>query len=99
MRSDTRLVLLEIPGLNEAGSDDLYRNYVTDHWNSFDCVIAVTDAVQGVNSQEQVQLLELIRTNKNTQKKQLPIIVLCNKVDDFEDKEIMVLVEEVRAKV
>lgn len=99
MRPDTRLVLMDIPGLNEAGSKDMYRDYVTKNWNSLDCVTAVMDVFQGVNTEEQVQLLELIRTNNDTQKKQLPIIVLCNKVDDLENKEVSMLVDEVRSKV
>jgi GTPase SAR1 family protein len=43
MRPDTKMVLIDIPGLNEAGSNDLFRGYVNDKWDTFDCVIAVMD--------------------------------------------------------
>lgn len=68
MRPDTRLVLTEVPGLNQAGSEAVYRDYVLSHWNSLDCVIVVMDdcqgvmdVCQGVNTEEQVQLLKLIQ--------------------------------------
>jgi Elongation factor Tu GTP binding domain len=98
MRNDTKLVLIDIPGLNEAGSKDIYQKYVNDKWNTFDCVIAVMDVMQGVNTEEQVQLLHMIKRNLVTKKK-MPVIVLCNKVDDPDNPEIKMLVNEVRNKV
>lgn len=98
MRDDTTLVLIDIPGLNEAGSKDVYRAYVEAQWTTFDCVIAVMDVFQGVNTEEQIQLLKLIEKNLRL-KKTIPVIVLCNKVDDFENDEAMMLVDEVRSKV
>jgi GTPase SAR1 family protein len=98
MRSDTKLVLIDIPGLNEADSKDIYQMYVDDKWDTFDCVIAVMDVMQGVNTEEQVQLLRMIKQNLAT-KKEVPVIVLCNKVDDPHDHEIKMLVTEVRNKV
>mmetsp|Transcript_3942 Transcript_3942/g.6026 ORF Transcript_3942/g.6026 Transcript_3942/m.6026 type:complete len:760 (-) Transcript_3942:120-2399(-) len=98
MRSDTKLVLVDIPGVNEAGSSKMYLDYVAAQWDSFDCVIVVMDAIQGVNTEEQVNLLEFVNTNLKA-KKNLPIIVLCNKVDDPEDEEVAVLVGEVQDKV
>jgi len=97
MRDDTQLVFVDIPGINEAGSSKLYLDYVTDSWDTFDCVIVVMDAVQGVNTEEQVNLLEFVKKN-HYELKQVPIIILVNKVDDPEDKEIEALVNEVRIK-
>jgi Elongation factor Tu GTP binding domain len=98
MRNDTKLVLIDIPGLNEAGSKDIYQKYVNDKWSTFDCVIAVMDVMQGVNTEEQVQLLHMIKRNLVTKKK-MPVIVLCNKVDDPDNHKIKMLVNEVRNKV
>jgi GTPase Era involved in 16S rRNA processing len=97
MRNDTKLVLIDVPGLNEAGSKDLYRDYVNAKWDTFDCVIAVMDVHQGVNTEEPIQLLELIQANLQ-QKRRIPVIVLCNKVNNLHDDEVMMLVEEVRTK-
>jgi GTPase SAR1 family protein len=99
MRADTQLVLVDIPGLNEADTRDIYRDYVTNKlWSTLDCVIVVMDVSQGVNTEEQVQLLELVKQNC-MEKKNIPIIVVCNKVDDPDNAELMELVNEVRAKV
>jgi small GTP-binding protein len=99
MRADTQLVLVDIPGLNEADTKDMYRDYVTNKlWSTLDCVIVVMDVSQGVNTEEQVQLLEMVKQNCK-EKKNVPILVVCNKVDDPDNAEIMELVNEVRAKV
>merc|ERR1740139_853632 len=56
------------------------------------------DAAQGVNTDEQVRLLQFARTNLK-EVKDIPVIILCNKVDDSEDDELISLVNEVRSKV
>jgi hypothetical protein len=56
------------------------------------------DADQGVNTEEQVKLLEFVEANLNKYK-MIPAFILCNKVDDPNDEELMALVEEVRGKV
>jgi len=99
MRSDTKLVLVDVPGLNEAGEAfDQYKSYVRDQWHTFDCVVLVMDAKQGVNTHDQVFLLRLVKELLATKKK-LPVIVLCNKVDDPEDEEQAEMVNEARAEV
>jgi small GTP-binding protein len=98
MRKDTALVLIDIPGLNEAGSKDMYRDYVVEKWDTFDCVVVVMDVFQGVNTEEQVQLLEIVNESVK-ESKDIPIIVLCNKVDDPENKEVQELVKEIKQKV
>ena len=98
MRKDTKLVLVDIPGVNEAGSKNVYMDYCNDNWDTFDCVIAVLDAIQGANTEEQLHLLQQL--NKNlSEKKNLPVIVLCNKVDDPDEAEMKVLVDEVCSEV
>jgi small GTP-binding protein len=98
MRKDTKLVLIDIPGLNDAESKDLYQNYVSSKWSSFDCVIVVVDYTQAVNTEEQVQLLAFVNDNLK-KNRNIPVIVLCNKVDDPSDEETRMLVSEVSCKV
>eukprot|EP00957_Ditylum_brightwellii_P211673 15366459-Ditylum_brightwellii.AAC.1 len=98
MRDDTQLVFVDIPGVNEAGSSELYLDYVRDMWDGFDVVIVVMDAIQGVNTEEQVQLLKFVKDNQD-KRKEVPVIILANKVDDPDDEEIKTLVEEVRLEV
>jgi hypothetical protein len=91
------LVLIDIPGMNEADSSKKYKDFVESKWNTFDCVIVVMDVVQGVNTQEQVELLKFVQAN-NRLKKHIPTIILGNKVDDPEDSEKIALVQETRDK-
>ena len=61
---------------------------------SFHC----QDAKQGVNTDEQVGLLNFVKKNLDT-KKHIPIIVVCNKVDDPDDEELAALVQEAQQEV
>jgi small GTP-binding protein len=98
MRDDTKLVVVDIPGINEAGTSSKYKDYIAQHWHSFDCVVVVMDGRQGVNTEEQVELLKLAKTNCD-RTKNVPVIVLCNKIDDPDDKEQSLLIHEARQVV
>jgi GTPase SAR1 family protein len=97
MRNDTKLVLIDIPGINEADSSKKYKDYVSSKWDSFDCVVVVMDAMAGVNTLEQVELLKFVQHN-NTNLKRIPTIVLGNKVDEPNDVDTLTLVGETREK-
>jgi GTPase SAR1 family protein len=97
-RSDSRLVLVDIPGINEAGADGKYRAYVREQWDSFDCVLVVMDGRHGANTEEHVKLLEFVRDN-NKKRKGVSVIIVCNKVDDPDDLEQAELVKEAKDEV
>ena len=97
MRTDTQLVLVDIPGINEADSSKKYKDYVESKWKTFDCVVIVMDAIQGVNTQEQVDLLKFVHHNNN-ELKDVPTIVLVNKMDDLYDEGTIHQIEETRLK-
>ncbi|CAJ1951470.1 unnamed protein product [Cylindrotheca closterium] len=98
MRKDTQLVVVDIPGINEADMSKKYKNYVESHWNTFDCVVVVMDGRQGVNTEEQVSLLRFAKSNLES-KKDVPIVILCNKIDDQDDEEQEELVLEAQREV
>jgi small GTP-binding protein len=98
MRPDTTLSIVDIPGINEAGASAKYKDYVDKNWHTFDVVVLVMDARQGVNTDEQLDLLELAKNNLETSKS-LPLIVLCNKVDDPDDEEQAALLAEARTAI
>ncbi|CAJ1960386.1 unnamed protein product [Cylindrotheca closterium] len=98
MRKDTQLVIVDIPGVNEADMSKKYKDYVENHWNTFDCAVVVMDGRQGVNTEEQVSLLRFVKTNLES-KKDIPVVILCNKVDDPDDKEQAELVLEAQCEV
>lgn len=98
MRKDTNLVVVDVPGINEAGACSKYKDYVNAKWHTFDCVVAVMDGKQGVNTEDQVYLLNLIRAN-NAEIMEIPIVVLFNKVDDPEDQEQAGLIREAKEEI
>ena len=57
MRPDTKLVIVDVPGINEAGTSSKYKDYVNSNWHTFDVVVLVMDARQGVNTEEQYNCL------------------------------------------
>ena len=98
MRKDTKLVIVDIPGLNEAGTSSKYKDYVNSKWHTFDVAVVVMDGRQGVNTEEQLDLLKLAKDNSESIK-EVPLIVLCNKVDDPDNEEQRALLKEARGAV
>ncbi|CAB9529759.1 Nuclear protein 96 (Partial), partial [Seminavis robusta] len=98
MRKGTQLVVVDIPGINEAGACSKYKDYVIEKWDTFDCLVLVMDGRQGVNTEDQVFLLNLVENNSK-RREEVPIIVLFNKVDDPSDKEQAELVLEAREEL
>ena len=45
-RNDTKIVIVDVPGINEAGTDNEYKEYVASKWTTFDCAIVVMDGKQ-----------------------------------------------------
>ena len=66
-------------GYSRSGSSKMCMDYVAQKWDTFDCVVVVMDAVQGVNTEEQVKLLEFVK-DKTEKIRNIPVIVLRNKV-------------------
>jgi signal recognition particle receptor subunit beta len=97
MHPNTRLVLVDIPGLNEAKMGNKYKDYVKSKWHMFDCVIVVMDAKQGVNTDDQVELFRFVKSNQTIRWQ--PVIILCNKVDDPDDEEQAEMMIEARQEV
>ncbi|GAX16055.1 hypothetical protein FisN_20Hu270 [Fistulifera solaris] len=95
MRKDTDLVVVDVPGINEAGAGSKYRDFVEKKWHTFDVVVLVMDGKQGVNTEEQLKLLQFVKNNQET-KRRVSLIILLNKVDDPDDEEQSVLVDESR---
>jgi GTP1/Obg family GTP-binding protein len=70
--------------------------HVKEKWATFDCVV-VDGWKAGRQSEEQVNLLNLVKESMDT--KEVPVIILCNKVDDPDDEEQAGLIAEARLKV
>jgi GTP-binding protein EngB required for normal cell division len=85
MANNTRLVIVDIPGINEAGTDNKYKEYVCKFWHTFDCVVLVMDGKQDAHTDEQTFILNLVHDNLD--KRNIPIIILCNKVDHVSEEQ------------
>jgi len=96
MRENTKIVLVDIPGINEAGASNKYKNYVDENWHTFDCVVVAMDGRQGVNTEEQMELLRIAQRNCQ-HIRDVPVVVLMNKIDDTDDEEQQALVAEARS--
>lgn len=86
MPKDTQLVLVDIPGINETKSRKKYKDYVESNWKDFDCVVVVIDVTQFVPT----ELLKFVEQNNRTLKN-VPVIVVANKIDDpyeYDAKEV-----------
>jgi len=93
MRKDTRLVLIDIPGINEAESNSKYRNYVESNWNVFDSVVVVMNGTS-----VDTDLLKFVKDN-NEKLKNIPTIILGNKLDDLYDDDTIEAIEETRSQI
>jgi small GTP-binding protein len=99
MLDDVELVFVDVPGLNESGgASQLYKDFVKEKWATFDYVIIVMDVTQGVNTGEQVDLLKFASENR-AEIRDIPILVVINKVDDKEDAEIKNMAAEITQEV
>eukprot|EP00934_Nitzschia_sp_Nitz4_P000924 Nitzschia sp. Nitz4//scaffold62_size106224//9600//10619//NITZ4_004340-RA/size106224-processed-gene-0.44-mRNA-1//-1//CDS//3329555808//924//frame0 len=97
-RNNTKVVIVDIPGINEADSSSKYRNYILKNWYDFDMVLLTMDARHGVNSEEQVELLEFASNNLKTEKN-IPVIILFNKIDELDFNEEKTILDEAHSKI
>jgi small GTP-binding protein len=94
---DVRLVLVDVPGINEAQTGAKYKDYLESKWRTFDAIIVVMDGKQGVNTDDQVNLLKLVQGYQSLRWQ--PVIILFNKVDDPEDEEQADMIAEASKEV
>jgi GTPase SAR1 family protein len=92
MREDTNLTLIDIPGLDDAEKSRMHLAYIDKHWCSFDCVVVVMDASNGVSKKAEVDLLEKIKENMEKQRR-VPVIILFNKYEKLDAQKRQLLVE------
>jgi hypothetical protein len=98
MRPDTKLVLEDTPGINEAGADGKYPSYVREHWLDFDCLVVEMDGRHGASTEEQVRLLDFVH-DSSKKAKNIPVVIFCSDLDNPEDPEQKKLVKKAREEV
>lgn len=83
---DRRFSMYDIPGLNDAKTKGMYYDYVNAHFGEFNVVIFVVDIMSGLNTSDEMDILNMICTNTVVAKarnKPVYTMVVANKVDDM----------------
>lgn len=94
MRKDTQLTFILVPGAIEGSTK--YHSYIVENWDTFDAAIVVLDGKVGI-SDDDVKLLKLVK--EKFKNREIPSMVLCNKVDDPESEKLMKHVVKAESKV
>jgi len=88
LKDNVYLKIYDIPGLNDARTQELYFEYINKNFHEWDIVIMVVDINSAMNTDGEVKILKNIVDNcKNNLDKygiQNKLFVLANKVDDLE---------------
>jgi GTPase SAR1 family protein len=75
--------ILDMPGLNCGGGDNMYFNYIQSISKKIDIYILVFDINSGLNTTDEVNILQMI--SKEIEKNKLAYVhILINKCDDVE---------------
>ena len=82
---ETDLVVVDTPGYDLDTTNAEYIDHIRSSWSEYDCVIVVIDAACHSCVRDMAGLLSLVQHQREL-KKDMPIIVLCNKVDDPMDR-------------
>jgi small GTP-binding protein len=93
MRDDTDLILVDLPGLNEAGNSTKYKDYLLENWSSYDGIIFLMDVTLGGATDSEKNLLQWIKSTWDLHKS-TSIIVVGNKVDG-KDPELLDMADQV----
>ena len=65
IRPDTSLLITDITVLNEESTCEMYLKYVKDSLDTYDCDIVVMDVLHGINTEDQVNLLNFVKKYLN----------------------------------
>jgi GTPase Era involved in 16S rRNA processing len=87
--------IYDIPGLNDSATKNIFYDYVRKNFYKFDVVIYNIDINSGLNTTDELDILNLIKSCvtelKTKYNKEVKLIIICNKCDDMrltDDSEI-----------
>lgn len=87
LEDDVFLTIYDIPGLNDSRTKDLYYQYIEENFVNFDLIIFVIDINSGLNTSDELDILNLIIKNCKTNFDKYGIvnrvIFLANKCDEL----------------
>lgn len=77
----------DIPGLNDARTKEIYYNYLEKNFNSFNIVVFIVDLHSGMNTNDEIDILNFITKNTkyhNDKNQKIHHLVIVNKADDMQ---------------
>lgn len=99
---DVKFRFFDIPGLNDSKTKDIYYNYFNRRFMDFDIIIFVVDIYSGLNTSDEIEILDNIikncKKNKDEYNVENKLIVLANKCDDLlvDDEGELVLEDDLK---
>lgn len=99
---DVKFRFFDIPGLNDSKTKDIYYNYFNRRFMDFDIIIFVVDIYSGLNTSDEIEILDNIikncKKNKDENNVENKLIVLANKCDDLlvDDEGELVLEDDLK---
>jgi GTPase SAR1 family protein len=84
-----KLVVHDMPGLNDSQTKDVYHEYVRANFHKYDVAIMVVDINSSFNTSGEVEILDLIitgiKTNELDFNRHTRLIIMYNKCDEIEE--------------
>ena len=81
----------DIPGLNDARTKDIYYKYLETNFIKFDIVTFIIDIYSGLNTSDEMEMLQFIANNvkyvKEQYSKNIYTLIIVNKADDMQVNE------------
>jgi predicted GTPase len=86
-QKDVRMILYDIPGLNDSTTKKVYYDYLDSKFSNFDIVIWTIDVNSAINTSDEIDicnhLIKNIKNNYDNWYIKTKLIVLLNKCDDM----------------
>ena len=105
------LDIYDMPGLNDSTTEDIYYNYIKNHFEIFDIFLIVVSIEESFNTSGSIKILDTIsKYSKEYPDKRVNICIVANKCDeliikkdtnelDFMDEEYVEMFEQIKREV
>ena len=81
------VTIFDMPGLNDARTKEQYYNYLRTNFHIFNIIIFVVNIESGLNTSDEMEILELISDHIETNKKSgknIRMLTIANKADEMQ---------------
>jgi GTP-binding protein EngB required for normal cell division len=89
---DSFVNVFDMPGLNDARTKSIYYDYLETNFHKFNLIIFFVDIHSGLNTSDEIDIVNFITTNtlyqKKTNDREIYTLVIVNKADDMQLDEV-----------